>query len=70
MSDRGFTAFESEQLFRILTDAQIARLHQATLEVLEQTGWRVRGRGRAAEILGLKPSTLESRMKKLGIERP
>ena len=38
--------------------------------VLEQTGWRVRGRGRAAEILGLKPSTLESRMKKLGIERP
>ena len=38
--------------------------------ILEQTGWRVRGEGRAAEILGLKPSTLESRMKKLGIQRP
>jgi len=38
--------------------------------VLEQTGWRIRGAGAAAEILGLKPTTLESRMKKLGIQRP
>lgn len=38
--------------------------------VLEQTGWRVRGARGAAETLGLKPSTLESRMKKLGIQRP
>ena len=40
------------------------------LNVLQLTGWRVRGVGGAAEILGLKPSTLESRIKKLGIERP
>ena len=40
------------------------------LEVLELTGWRVRGRDGAAEILGLKPSTLESRMAKLGVRRP
>ncbi len=40
------------------------------LGVLEQTGWRVSGRGGAAEILGLKPTTLESRMKKLAIKRP
>ena len=33
------------------------------------TGWRVRGKNGAAEILGLKPSTLESRMAKLGIRR-
>jgi len=39
-------------------------------EVLESTGWRVRGEGGAAQILGLKPSTLEFRMKKLGIVRP
>ncbi len=39
------------------------------LEVLKSTGWRVRGRGGAAEILGLKPTTLESKMKKLGIVR-
>ena len=39
------------------------------LEVLERTGWRVRGQDGAAELLGLKPSTLESRMAKLGIRR-
>ncbi len=40
------------------------------VQVLEACGWRVRGLGGAAEILGLNPSTLESRMKKLGIRRP
>jgi hypothetical protein len=39
-------------------------------EVLELTGWRVRGREGAARILGIKPTTLEARMKKLGIQRP
>lgn len=37
--------------------------------ILEKTGWRIRGRNGAAEILGLKPTTLNSRMKKLGIRR-
>jgi formate hydrogenlyase transcriptional activator len=37
--------------------------------VLEGTNWRVRGRGGAAERLGLKPTTLESRMARLGITR-
>jgi transcriptional regulator with GAF, ATPase, and Fis domain len=37
---------------------------------LESTRWRVRGQGGAAELLGLKPTTLESRMAKLGISRP
>jgi len=40
------------------------------LSVLERTGWRVAGKGGAAEVLGLKRSTLLSRMKKLGIHRP
>ncbi|RLB80911.1 MAG: Fis family transcriptional regulator [Deltaproteobacteria bacterium] len=40
------------------------------LNVLENTGWRIRGRNGAAEILGLKPTTLYSKMKKLGIHRP
>ena len=38
--------------------------------VLQSTRWRVRGKGGAAEITGLKPTTLEARMKKLGIRRP
>ncbi len=40
------------------------------LRVLDETGWRVRGKGAAAEVLGLKPTTLEARMIKLGIHRP
>jgi PAS domain S-box-containing protein len=36
---------------------------------LEKTSWRVSGKGGAAEILGLKPTTLEARMKKHGIRR-
>jgi len=39
------------------------------LRVLESTQWRVRGAGGAAEILGLPPTTLESRMIKLGLRR-
>jgi formate hydrogenlyase transcriptional activator len=38
-------------------------------QVLEITGWRIRGRSGAAEILGVKPTTLETRMAKLGIRR-
>ena len=37
--------------------------------VLKSTNWRVRGSGGAAERLGLKPTTLESRMARLGIAR-
>jgi len=37
--------------------------------VLESCGWRVRGGGGAAERLGIKPTTLESRMARLGIMR-
>ena len=38
------------------------------LGVLKQVGGRIRGGRGAAEILGLKPTTLYSKMKKLGIE--
>jgi len=38
--------------------------------VLETTGWRIRGSGGAADRLGLKPTTLETRMAKLGLKRP
>lgn len=40
------------------------------LTVLQQCGWKINGAGNAADRLGLKPSTLRSRMKKLGIGRP
>ncbi len=37
--------------------------------ILEQTGWKIAGDDGAASRLGIPPSTLRSRMKKLGIER-
>jgi transcriptional regulator with GAF, ATPase, and Fis domain len=37
---------------------------------LESTNWRIRGHMGAAERLGLKPTTLETRMAKLGLKRP
>ena len=50
-----------------LTLDEVVRQHvRATLE---RCRWRVRGAGGAAERLGVKPTTLESRMKRLGIVR-
>ncbi len=40
------------------------------IRALEQTDWVVHGPRGAARLLGLNPSTLRSRMKKLGIRRP
>ena len=39
------------------------------LDVLEKTGWRIAGQGGAAEVLGLKRTTLQAKIKKLGIKR-
>jgi transcriptional regulator with GAF, ATPase, and Fis domain len=38
--------------------------------VLESVSWRIRGRDGAAERLGLRPTTLETRMARLGLYRP
>jgi len=43
------------------------RMH--LVAVLEKTGWRISGQGGAAEVLGLKRTTLQAKMKKLGIQR-
>ncbi len=40
------------------------------LKILAQTGWQISGPHGAAAILDLPPSTLRSRMQKLGIHRP
>ena len=51
-----------------LTFEEAQRLHIET--ALERAGWRIRGQGGAAEALALKPTTLETKMHKLGIQRP
>jgi DNA-binding NtrC family response regulator len=50
-----------------LTMHEVEREHIGS--ILEMTGWRIRGKGGAAEILDMKPSTLRSRMAKLGLQR-
>lgn len=47
---------------------EIERMH--VVSVLEKVGWRLSGKGGAAEALGLKRTTLQARMKRLGIKRP
>jgi PAS domain S-box-containing protein len=58
---------ETSRNIKTMTMQESEKTH--ILQVLRITGWRVRGKGGAAEVLGLKPSTLESRMSKLGIVR-
>ena len=50
------------------TLADVQREH--IRNVLESSGWRIRGADGAAERLGLRPTTLETRMIKLGLVRP
>jgi len=54
-----FTASEFEQLER-----------QNLIGVLEAAHWKISGQGGAASLLGLKPSTLSSRLKVLNIQQP
>jgi PAS domain S-box-containing protein len=40
------------------------------IRILEDRGWRIEGRKGAARLLGLNPSTLRTRMNRLGIQKP
>lgn len=46
---------------------EVERRH--IMRTLEETNWKISGEGGAAESLGLNPSTLRARMRKLGIKR-
>ncbi len=50
------------------TLAEVERNH--ILKTLEATGWKIEGTSGSAKALGLAPSTIRSRMKKLRIKRP
>jgi formate hydrogenlyase transcriptional activator len=62
---------QKQHLLRSLEETSLDQVGKNyILRILEQTGWRVEGPKGAAAILGLNPSTLRSRMQKLGIRRP
>jgi len=55
----------------LLTDVELRRREYENLKnALEKVGWKIKGPGGAAELLGLKPTTLLSRIKRMGLQRP
>jgi len=54
-----------------LTEAEIHRRERNNLlTILERTRWKIKGAKGAAELLGVKATTLKARMKKMGLKRP
>ena len=54
-----------------LTESEMRRRERENLlAILEKTGWRIKGIDGAAELLGVKASTLVARVKKMGFKRP
>ncbi len=55
----------------VLSDAEMKRRERENiLGALSRTGWKIYGPGGAAELLGIKPTTLASRIMRLGLKRP
>src|SRR6201997_3181703 len=46
------------------------RERQNLLAVLQKAGWKIKGADGAAELLGVKPTTLISRIAKMGLKKP
>ncbi|MDB6038915.1 MAG: fhlA 3 [Verrucomicrobiales bacterium] len=46
------------------------RERENLINVLQKTGWKIKGADGAAELLGVKPTTLLSRINKMGLTRP
>jgi transcriptional regulator with GAF, ATPase, and Fis domain len=66
LSSNGHTA-ES----RLLTEIEFRQFEAKNLmTALSVSRWKIHGSGGAAELLGLKPTTLISRIKKLGLQKP
>jgi DNA-binding NtrC family response regulator len=56
---------------RFLTEAEIRRREcENIFAVLQKTGWKIKGADGAARLLGVKPTTLISRIKRMGLVRP
>jgi formate hydrogenlyase transcriptional activator len=68
LSDAWQPIFETPGTGGAATLTDVERRH--ILRVLGDVRWRIEGSGGAAQVLGMKPSTLRSRMLKLGIARP
>jgi transcriptional regulator with GAF, ATPase, and Fis domain len=76
-SSADLTSFEPESRggdqaeLEYLTESEMrSRKRENLFAVLQKTGWKIKGVDGAAELLGVKPTTLMSRIEKLGLKRP
>ena len=54
-----------------LTEAEMRRRERENIfAVLQKASWKIKGIDGAAELLGVKPTTLSSRIEKMGLRRP
>ena len=61
----------TDKVGHILVETQMREFQkQNVLKALKQTGWRVSGARGAAELLGIRPTTLADRIKSFGLKRP
>jgi transcriptional regulator with GAF, ATPase, and Fis domain len=66
-SDAESTPASSE----IMNDAEMREFQKSnTLRALKQANWKVSGSGGAAELLGVKPTTLADRIRTFNIKKP
>jgi DNA-binding NtrC family response regulator len=64
------TAAETNAEPGFLTEQEMREFQKKnTMAALEQAGWRVSGAGGAADLLGIKPTTLADRIRVLGISK-
>ncbi|HXA44432.1 MAG TPA: sigma 54-interacting transcriptional regulator [Candidatus Angelobacter sp.] len=62
---------ENQPRHEVFNEAEMEhRMRENLSAALHQTGWKIRGSDGAAELLGVKPTTLLARMKKTGLKRP
>jgi len=65
------TASDSNAAPEFLTEQELREFQKNnTIAALKQADWRVSGSGGAADLLGIKPTTLADRIRTLGIRKP
>ncbi len=70
VSDAGVES-EASAAPEFLTEQEMREFQKKnTIAALKQANWRVSGPGGAADLLGIKPTTLTDRIRTLGIRRP
>jgi transcriptional regulator with GAF, ATPase, and Fis domain len=69
---RSLSSNETAKLDRALSRTQAPQSceRENLFAVLQKTGWKIKDVDGAAELLGLTPTTLMSRMEKMGLKRP